>query len=60
MSFSGSDEAPSGNEVPSEKKRSKVAYKGHLRKFEKDIIMFLNEFVPGNLFHISKLKSYKK
>ena len=41
------------------KKRSRVAYKGHLRKLEKDITMFLNKFVPGNLPHISKLKSYK-
>ena len=59
MSLSGNDEAPSGNEVLSKKKTSRGSYKGHLSKFEKDITMFLNEFVPGNLLHISKLKSYK-
>ena len=59
MSLNGSDEAPSGNEVLPKKKRSRVAYKGHLSKLEKDITMFLDEFVPGNLLHISKLKSYK-
>ena len=36
-----------------------MAYKGHLSKLEKDITMFLDEFVPGNLLYISKLKSYK-
>ena len=59
MSLNGSDEAPSGNEVLSKKKRSRVAYKGHLSKLEKDITMFLDEFVPGNLLHLSKLKSHK-
>ena len=59
MSLSGSDEAPSGNEILSKKKRSRAAYKGNLSKLEKDITMFLDEFVPGNLLHISKLKSYK-
>ena len=59
MPLNGSDEAPSGNQVPSKKKRSRAAYKGHLSKLEKDITMFLDEFVPGNLLHISKLKSYK-
>ena len=59
MSLGGSDEALSGNEALSKKKRSRAAYKGHLCKLEKDITMFLNEFVPGNLLHISKLKSYK-
>ena len=59
MSLNGSDEAPSGNEVLPKKKRSRVAYKGHLSKLEKDITMFLDEFVPGNLLHISKLKSNK-
>ena len=59
MSCSGSDEAPSGNEVLSKKNRSREAYKGHLSKLEKDITMFLNEFATGNLLHISKLKSYK-
>ena len=59
MSLNGSDEAPSGNEVLPKKKRSRVAYKGHLSKLEKDITMFLDEFVPGNLLHLSKLKSYK-
>ena len=41
------------------KKISREAYKGHLSKLEKDIAKFLNEFVPGYLLHISKLKSYK-
>ena len=59
MSLNGSDEAPSRNEVLLKKKRSRAAYKGHLSKLEKDITMFLDEFVPGNLLHISKLKSYK-
>ena len=59
MSLNGSDEAPSGNEILSKKKRSRAAYKGNLSKLEKDITMFLDEFVPGNLLHISKLKSYK-
>ena len=45
MSLNGSDEAPSG--------------KGYLRKLEKDITMFLDVFVPGNLLHISKLKPCK-
>ena len=39
--------------------RSSAAYKSHLNKLEKDITTFLNEFVPGNLLHISKLKSYE-
>ena len=48
MSFSGSDEPPSGNEDLSKKKRSRAAYKGHLSKLEKHIItMFFDEFVPG-------------
>ena len=59
MSLSGGDETPLGNEVLSKKKRSRAAYKGQLSKLEKDIKTFLNEFVPGNLLHISKLKSYK-
>ena len=59
MSLNGSDEAPLGNEVLSKKRRSRAAYNGHLSKLEKDITMFLDEFVPGNLLHISKLKSYK-
>ena len=59
MSLNGSDEAPSENEVLSKKKRSRVAYKGHFSKLEKDITMFLDEFSPGHLLHISKLKSYK-
>ena len=59
MSPNGSREAPSGNEVLWKKKRSRAAYKGHLSKLEKDIAMCLEEFVPGNLLHISKLKSYK-
>ena len=59
ISLNGSDEAPSGNEVLSKKKGSRAAYKGHSSKFGKDIAMFLDEFVPGNLLHISKLKSYK-
>ena len=58
MSPNGRHEAPSGNEVLWKKKRSRAAYKGHLSKLE-DITMFLDEFVSGNLFHISKLKSYK-
>ena len=36
-----------------------MAYKGHLSKHEKDTATFLNEFVLGNLLHLSKLKSYK-
>ena len=60
MSLNGSDEAPSGNEFLSKKKRNRAGYKVHLRKLEKDITLFLGEFVPGNLLHISKLKSYKK
>ena len=59
MSLNGSDEAPSGNEVLPKKKRSRVAYKGHLSKLEKEITVFLDELVPGNLLHISKLKSDK-
>ena len=59
MSLNSRDKTPSGNEVLSKKKRSRAAYKGHLSKLEKDITMFLDEFVPGNLLHISKLKSYK-
>ena len=59
MSLNSRHKAPSGNEVLSKKKRSRAAYKGHLSKLEKDITMFLDEFVPGNLLHISKLKSYK-
>ena len=59
MSLNGCDEAPSRNEVLSKKKRSRAAYKGHLSKLKKNIIMFLDEFVPGNLLYISKLKSYK-
>ena len=48
MPLNGSDEAPSGNQVPSKKKRSRAAYKGHLSKLEKHIItMFFDEFVPG-------------
>ena len=39
--------------------RSRAAYKSHLNKLEKDITTFLNDFVPGNLLHISKLKSYE-
>ena len=58
MCLNGSDEAPSGNEVLSKKNTSRAAYKDHLSKLEKDILMFLDEFVPGNLLHISKLKSY--
>ena len=34
-------------------------YKDHFSKLEKDITALLNEFVPGNLLHISKLKSYQ-
>ena len=56
MSLSGSNEAPSPNQVLSKKKRRRAAYKGHLSKLEKDITMFLNEFVPGNLLHISNLE----
>ena len=41
------------------KKRSRAAYKGHFSKLEKDVTVFLNDFVPGNLLHISKLKSFK-
>mgnify|MGYP001795009530 CR=1 FL=1 len=48
-----------GGEMLSKKKRSRGAYKGHLSKLEKDISIFLNNFDQGNLFHISKLKSYK-
>ena len=59
MSFSGSDEPPSGNEDLSKKKRSRAAYKGHLSKLEKDITKFLNEFLPEYLFHISQLNPYK-
>ena len=59
MSLNGSDEVPSGNKVLSKKKRSRAAYKGHLSKLEKDITMFLDEFIPGNLLHISKLKPYE-
>ena len=59
MSLNGSDEAPSRNEVLLKKNRSRAAYNGHLSKLEKDITMFLDEFVPGNLLHLSKLKSYK-
>ena len=59
MSLSGSDEASSGNKVLSKKKRSRGAYKSHLSKLENNITMLLNELVPGNLLHISKLKSYK-
>ena len=59
MSLNGSDQAPSWNEVVPKKKRSRAAYKGHLSKLEKDITMFLDELVPGNLLHISKLKSNK-
>ena len=36
-----------------------MAYKGHLSKLEKEITVFLDELVPGNLLHISKLKSDK-
>ena len=49
----------SENKVLSKKKRSRAAYNDHLSKLEKDITMFLDEFVPGNVLHISKLKSYK-
>ena len=59
MSLNGSDEAPSGYEALSKKKRSRAAYKSHLSKLEKDISKCLNEFVPGNLLHISTLKSSK-
>ena len=59
MSLNGSDEASSGNEVLPKKNRSRTAYKGHLSKLEKDITIFLDEFVPRNLLHLSKLKSYK-
>ena len=59
MSLNGSDETPSGNEFLSKKKGSRAAYKGHLSKLEKDVTMFLDEFAPGILLHISKLKSYK-
>ena len=59
MCLNGSDEAPSGNEILSKKNTSRAAYKGHLSKLEKDILMFLDEFVPENLLHISKLKSYE-
>ena len=59
MSLNGSDEAPSRNEVLLKKKRSRAAYKGHLSKLEKDITMFLDEFVQGNLLYMSKLKSQK-
>ena len=59
MSLNGSDEAPLGNEVLSKKRRSRAAYKGHLSKLEKDITMFLDEFVQGNLLYMSKLKSQK-
>ena len=41
------------------KKKSRVAYKGHLTKLEKDINTFLNDFGPGNLFYPSKAKSFK-
>ena len=58
MCLNGSDEAPSGNEILSKKNTSRAAYKGHLSKLEKDILIFLDEFIPGNLLHISKLKSY--
>ena len=59
MSLSDSEKAFSGNKFLSKEKRSRATYKGHLSKPEKNITMFLNEFVPGNLLHISKLKSYK-
>ena len=59
MSLSGSDEAPLGNEVLLKKKRSRAAYKSHLSKLEKDFSKCLNEFVPGNLLHISTLNSSK-
>ena len=59
MSLNCRDEAPSENEVLSKKKRSRTAYNDHLSKLEKDVTMFLDEFVPGNVLHISKLKSYK-
>ena len=59
MFLNGSDEAPSRNEVLSKKKRSWGAYKSHLSKLEKDITMFLDEFVPENLCYVSTLKSYK-
>ena len=59
MSLNCSDEAPSENEVLSKKKRNRAAYNDHLSKLEKDITMFLDAFVPGNVLHISKLKSYK-
>ena len=59
MPLNGSDEAPSGNQVPSKKKRSRAAYKGHLSKLEKDVTKLLNEFLPEYLFHISQLNPYK-
>ena len=59
MSLNCRDETPSENEVLSKKKRSRTAYNDHLSKLEKDVTMFLDEFVPGNVLHISKLKSYK-
>ena len=46
-----SDEVPSGNEVLSKKNRSRAAYEGHLSKLEKDITMFFDELVQGNLLH---------
>ena len=42
MSLSGSDEAPSGNEILSKKKRSRAKYKDHLSELE-DITVLLNE-----------------
>ena len=36
-----------------------MTYKDHLSKLEKGITTFLNAFEPGNLLHISKLRSYK-
>lgn len=59
MFLSGGDEAPSGYKVLSKKKRSKAAYKSQLIKLHEDITRFLNERVPGNFLHISKLKTYK-
>ena len=56
MFLSGCDEAPVVSEVLSKKERSRAAYKGHLSKLGKDMTIFLNKFVPGNLLHIIETK----
>ena len=59
MSTEGNNEVFGTKILLSKKKRSRVTYKGHLTKFEADIIKFLNDSEPRNLFHNLKAKLNK-